>query len=278
MGDAALELVLRRDRTIVVAALLALAALAWSYLSWLSAHMAGMPADMAIPDIGMPGMTISAAIAPVAISWTLIDIAATFAMWAVMMVGMMTPSVAPMVLLYARVARQARAAQKPFAAAGWFAAGYFLSWIGFSLVAALLQAALHGAALLTPMMKSTSGVLGGAILIAAGLFEWSPLKNICLVQCQQPLQFIQRHGGFKSDAPGSLLLGLRHGAYCVGCCWALMLLLFVGGVMNLLWIAALAALVILEKLVVRGPLIPRLTGAVMIAGGLFLLGQSVIGS
>jgi predicted metal-binding membrane protein len=221
-------------------------------------------------------MTGMAAMAPMVMPWTAADFVTTFTMWAIMMVGMMTPSVAPMILLYARVGRQARAAEKPFAATGWFAAGYFLSWIGFALAAAALEAALHGAALLTPMMKSASEVLGGAILIAGGLFQWSPLKSACLVQCQQPLQFIQRHGGFKSDASGSLRLGFRHGVYCVGCCWALMLLLFVGGVMNLLWIAGLAALIIVEKLLVRGALIPRLVGGVMIAGGVFLLGQNVM--
>jgi predicted metal-binding membrane protein len=133
-------------------------------------------------------------------------------MWAVMMVGMMAPSAAPMILMYARVGRQAAAEGTPFAATGWFAGGYFLTWIGFSLVATLAQWVLERAALLDVEMASTSGVLGGAILIAAGIYQWTPLKDVCLTQCQTPLLFLMRHGGFRQEASGCLLLGLRHGA------------------------------------------------------------------
>jgi predicted metal-binding membrane protein len=197
-------------------------------------------------------------------------------MWAVMMVGMMVPSVAPAVLLYARVGRTAQAQHMPFAPAGWFAAGYLLAWVGFSLAAALAQAALSQALLLTPMLKSTSGLMSGAALLVAGLYQMSPWKESCLQNCRSPLLFLQRHGGFKPQAGGSVLLGLRHGLYCIGCCWALMLLLFVGGVMNLAWIAGLAVLVLVEKLSRRGWLLTRAAGAGMIAAGLFLLGQAFI--
>ena len=139
-------------------------------------------------------------------------------------------------------------AGKPLAATGWFAAGYLLAWIGFSLAATLLQWVLEREALLDPRMAIASNLLGAIVLIAAGVYQWTPLKDVCLAQCQSPLRFLMRHGGFRSDLRGCLLLGLRHGAYCVGCCWVLMALLFVVGVMNVLWIALLALLVLLEKL------------------------------
>ena len=154
---------------------------------------------------------------------------------------------------------------------GWFVAGYFLAWIGFSLVATLTQWALERAALLDAAMSSRSNILGGIVLIAAGVYQWTPLKDVCLAQCQTPLLFLTRHGGFRPDAPGCLLLGLRHGTYCVGCCWVLMALLFVGGVMNVLWIAALAVLVLFEKLTTFGRWIARLAGCVLVATGIWML-------
>ena len=189
----------------------------------------------------------------------------------VMMAGMMTPSAAPMILIYARVGRQASAQGKPFAATGWFAAGYLLSWVGFALVATVAQWALDRTALLDPKMASASQVFGGIVLIAAGVYQWTPLKDICLAQCQSPLLFIQRQGGFHRDPSGSLLLGLRHGAYCVGCCWVLMALLFVGGVMNVLWIATISAFVLIEKIVPVGRLISRIAGVGFVVAGTWLV-------
>jgi predicted metal-binding membrane protein len=119
-------------------------------------------------------------------------------------------------------------------------------------------------------MASASYALGGLVLLAAGVYQWTPLKDVCLVQCQTPFHFLMRHGGFRGNVPGCLLLGLRHGAYCVGCCWALMALLFVGGVMNVLWIALLALLILLEKLI-AGRWIPRTAGAVCVAAGTWML-------
>jgi predicted metal-binding membrane protein len=176
-----------------------------------------------------------------------------------------------MILMYARVGRQGKAEGKPFAATGWFAAGYFLAWIGFSLVATLVQWAIERATLLDSRMASASSVLGGIVLIAAGVYQWTPLKDVCLAQCQTPFQFLIRHGGFRSDLKGCLGLGLRHGGYCVGCCWVLMALLFVGGVMNVLWIALLALLVLLEKLTPFGRWVARAAGVACIAAGAWML-------
>jgi len=263
--DTRLEAVLRRDRYAVLAALLLLTALAWGYVIWLSG-------TMSVPDPSMPGMNMSA-MAPMVRPWAPVDFLFSFLMWAVMMAGMMLPSVAPVILLYVLVGRQAEAMHKPFAAAGWFASGYLLAWIDFSLLAALLQAGLVQATLLTPQLASANNTVGGAVLIAAGLYQWSPLKYKCLANCRAPLFFIQRHGGFKRQALPSLGLGLRHGLYCIGCCWALMLLLFVGGVMNIVWIASIAAVVLLEKVLSDGRNVSRLVGAGLILGGLVLAFQ-----
>src|SRR6202011_839817 len=142
--------------------------------------------------------------------------------------------------------------------------------IGFSLAATLVQWAIERAALLDSQMASASNVLGGIVLIAAGVYQWTPPKDVCLANCQSPFSFLMRHGGFRGDVPGCLLLGLRHGLYCVGCCWVLMALLFVGGVMNVLWIATISAFVLIEKVVPFGRLISRIAGAGFVAAGTWL--------
>ena len=252
MTGSALETVLRRDRLIVIAALATVVVLCFVYL----ASLAAAP--------GMAGM------APAARPWGPKDALAMLLMWSAMMIGMMAPSVAPMILIYARVGRQAQSRGTPFAPAGWFALGYFLAWIAFAALATALQWALESALLISPMIAGATPLLGAVLLIAAGIYQWTPLKTACLAQCQAPLQFIQRHGGFRPERQPSVVLGVRHGFYCIGCCWALMLLLFVGGVMNLLWIAAIGALVLAEKLI-PGRLFQRVTGIVLIASGTALL-------
>ena len=266
MGEAAL----RRDRFVILAALLLLIAAAWAYLFRLAAGMA-MPSD--IQAMSMPGMDMAAAIAPAVKRLDVTDTLLTFVMWFVMMVGMMTPAVTPTILLYARVGRLAAIQRTPFAPAGWFAGGYFLAWAAFSLVATAAQTGLRDVMLLTAMLKSASDLMSGIALMVVGLYQWSPWKNSCLEHCRAPLLFIQRHGGFRPQAGASVTLGVRHGLYCIGCCWALMLLLFVGGVMNIAWIAGLAILVLAEKLWSRGRLLSRTAGIAAIAGGLFLIVQ-----
>jgi predicted metal-binding membrane protein len=268
MTDGALEAVLRRERLIVAACLGAIIALAWAYMLWLAA-------DMDMGGMNMSGFRMVPAgiglMAPAAAPWSAVEFAFVFAMWAVMMVGMMAPSAAPMILMYARVGRQGDAEGKPLAATGWFAAGYFLSWIGFSLAATLVQWLVERAALLDFRMATASNLLGGVVLIAAGLYQWSPLKEVCLVQCRSPIGFLMRYGGFRGDLRGCLIMGFRHGCYCVGCCWLLMALLFVGGVMNVFWIALLALLVLLEKLSPFGRWIARAAGAACVVAGAAML-------
>ena len=272
MTDKAFDTALRRDRTIVAAALVALIALAWSYVIWLAADMDMGGMDMSGFRMIPAGMSL---MMPATEPWNAIEFAFVFAMWAVMMIGMMTPSAMPMILLYTRVGRQSANAGKPLTATGWFASGYLLMWTAFALAATSVQWALERGALLTPTMAAASGVFGGCVMIAAGLYQWMPLKDACLRQCQAPWLFIQRHGGFRGDAVGSLALGARHGLYCVGCCWVLMALLFVGGVMNVLWIAAIAILVLAEKVVPAGRVISRTAGAGLFAGGAWLLAQAL---
>ena len=261
--------VLRRDCVIIVLALGLLTGLAWSLL-WLSADMSMGGTDMTgfrmIPS-GM-GLMISADM-----PWRAMEFAFVFAMWTVMMVGMMTPSAAPMILMYARVGRQIQAHGRPLAATVWFATGYFLVWIAFALLATLVQWAFDRTALLE--MATTSTAVGGLLFVAAGSYQWTRLKDVCLTQCQKPFAFLMRQGGFRGDALGSLVLGVRHGAYCVGCCWALTALLLVGGVMNVLWIILLALLIVLEKVAPFGRQIALLAGVVLIAAGMWLFSMGM---
>ncbi len=196
-------------------------------------------------------------------------------MWWIMMIAMMIPSAAPMILLFARVHRHHRAqAQKKASTpvqhvavpTGAFLAGYLLAWLAFSLAATALQWLLERAGLLHSMlMWSTSHLLSASFLLAAGAYQLSPLKGACLVHCRSPIAFISRH--WRNGRWGALRMGVAHGLYCVGCCWTLMALLFVGGVMNLVWIAGLAIFVLLEKLAPSGMWVAHASGFMMLAAG-----------
>lgn len=197
----ALESLLRRDRAIVAASIAALAVIAWIYTLWLAAAMdtdgmsvsgSGMEMNPALKMDGMGHGGTDPLDAVLGISprpWSFIEAGVTFTMWTVMMVGMMLPSATPMILLYARVGRQSRKEDKPFAATGFFAGGYLLAWAGFALVATLGQWLLEGT-LLTPALASASGVFSGVVLVTAGLYQWTPLKDACLSQCQTPIVFL----------------------------------------------------------------------------------------
>jgi predicted metal-binding membrane protein len=190
------------------------------------------------------------------------------AMWSAMMVAMMSPSAAPTILLYGRVHRNTAGISSPPTAS--FLAGYLACWIGFALAAAALQLALERAALASPATMALHGrTAAAALLIATGLYQLSPFKDACLGRCRSPADFLTRN--YRPGASGALRLGLLHGAYCVGCCWMLMALLFVGGVMNLLWIAALTLLVAAEKLLPGGNWLARIAGIAMVGWGIALL-------
>ena len=188
------------------------------------------------------------------------------AMWIVMMAGMMLPSAAPTVLLYGSMVRKNAERGTALPSVWIFVSGYVLVWAAFGFAAALLQAALEQAGLLTPMMELANPRLTGALLVAAGLYQWTPLKDACLAKCRAPVQFLMTH--WRAGRAGALRMGLSHGLYCVGCCWALMLLLFAVGVMNLVWVALIAAFVFVEKLLPAGRLTGRFAGAALIVVGL----------
>jgi predicted metal-binding membrane protein len=263
--------VLRRDRIVVALALILLTVLAWSYLLWLSADMGMGGMDMSDFRMIPSGLGL---MVPAHTPWLTIEFAFVFVMWTVMMVGMMVPSAVPMILMYARVGRCTKAQGTPFGATAYFGIGYVLVWAAFSLFATLTQWALERAGLLDAAMASTSNILGGVVFVAAGSYQWTRLKYVCLTQCQMPFAFLLRHGGFRRDAPGALMLGLRHGVYCVGCCWMLMTLLFVGGVMNVLWIGLLASVILLEK-VFPWARIAYLGGVILVAAGAWLLSTAM---
>lgn len=260
---APLAALLRRDRTLVIVALVLVTALAWAYLISYSMAMREPAAD------GMADM--AAAMAPGFTAWSPAHALTIFGMWTVMMIGMMAPSASPMILLYVQVAR--RAAGAPFAPAAWFAAGYLAGWSAFAAAATAAQWSLERAALLSSMMTGAGALLAGLLLLLVGAYQLTPFKQACLSQCRAPLNFIQGHGGFRPGRIASLRLGFLHGAYCVGCCWALMALLFVGGVMNLVWVAGLAVLVLLEKLLPWGKGLGRAVGVAVLGAGLLLIGR-----
>jgi predicted metal-binding membrane protein len=266
-GDAALASALRRERVIALVALILIAAIAWSWVLREAARMAAM----AMPEMAGMRMSHMQMMSPGFAPWTATLATYLFVMWFVMMIGMMIPSAAPMVLIYMGVARQAATRGQRFASAGWFLAGYLAAWAAFATVATLAQWLLESTAMLTPAMRIQDRRVGAVVLILAGIYQWLPWKDACLAQCRAPLAFIQQHGGFPAGAAGAVRLGFRHGLYCVGCCWLLMLLLFIGGVMNLLWIAGLMIFVLLEKLAPRARWVGRAAGAAAAMAGLWSL-------
>lgn len=247
----------QRDRVIVLSGLVVLCLLAWFYLFYLTWMMGRMPA----------GMTMAG---PQLQTWTATEALLCFIMWVIMMIGMMIPSASPMILIFSQTCRKRLEQGLPYAPTSLFVLGYLVVWTIFSAFATLAQLGLQTTALLSPaLLKSTSPVLGGAILITAGIFQWTELKRRCLTHCRSPLNFLLnewREGRF-----GAFVMGLRHGIFCLGCCWALMGLLFVTGVMNLLWVALIGAFVLVEKVVPLERWVSGGAGAALVAWGLWLL-------
>jgi predicted metal-binding membrane protein len=238
MTAAPLRQILLHDRLFLAAGLGMVVALAWGWL------LAGA------------GMSMGGALI-------------VFAMWWIMMIAMMLPSAAPVILLAAALNRRADPARPPYGATGAFTAGYLLGWGLFSVAAVGVQMWLARIDLLSDMLVIRSDFFNGGILVAAGIWQFTPVKNACLQHCRSPVQFLTQHR--RPDNTGALLMGLRHGLYCVGCCWFLMLLLFVGGVMNLLWIAGLAIYVWMEKTLPAGSRLSRITGFGLVTAGIVLM-------
>jgi len=245
-----LEALLKRDRAVVTSGLILLTILAWWYLFDMAGDMAAMDMSAMMQD------------------WDLGDLLMLFIMWAIMMVGMMTPSAAPLILTFATINRRKFEQTGRMVSTFVFLSGYLLVWTTFSGVAASAQWGLHTVALLSPMMVSQSPIFNGILLVAAGIYQWAPLKRTCLKHCQSPMSFIMSH--WREGTGGALRMGWEHGLYCLGCCWVLMALLFVMGVMNLIWVGVIAAFVLLEKVLPMGLWMGRTIGIFLIAWGLWL--------
>lgn len=249
----------KRDRITILSALVGVIVLAWAYVLYLWAKMPMMNADA-------PGAIMQL------YPWTPVDFVFVYLMWAVMMVGMMLPGAVPMTLLYAGMVRKAERQGSPMAPTGAFVAGYLALWSVFSVGATVVQWGLHAAAMLSPMMVAKSHVVGAGILFVAGLYQLTPWKAACLDHCRTPANFIAEH--WRPGISGAFRLGLHHGVFCLGCCWAMMGLLFVGGVMNVLWIVAITVFVFLEKVLPVGVWIG---GLGWVAGiGLIMCGVGVL--
>jgi predicted metal-binding membrane protein len=252
MRFAFLERMLHHERAVTLSGLAAVVGLSWAYL------LTGAGTMQEMGGMSMPMSTWP---------WTPGHALLMFVMWLVMMMAMMLPSAAPAILLFATVVR--RSTGMPSSAPMLFAAGYVAVWAGFSLLALFVQFLLEWTEWLTPMMESSSDTLNALLLLAAGVYQFTPLKRACLRLCRSPLDYLVSH--WHSGRSGALRMGAQHGLYCVACCWGLMLLLFIGGLMNLWWIAALALYVLFEKLAPGGERLGQLAGVVLAGAGIVLL-------
>lgn len=263
--DHGVEGLLRRDRAVVLMLLAGVIAASWAYL--LAGAGMGMSAaemtQMAYADRPMTGMAMEA------VAWSPGYAVVMFFMWWIMMMAMMLPSATPMILLFAMINRRQGESGGVHVPTSLFTASYLGVWAGFSVAATVLHWSVHAAGQLGPGMAVHGRWLGAGILVAAGLYQLTPIKQACLRHCRMPAQYLATH--YRPGVRGALALGFRHGAYCLGCCWMLMLLLFFGGVMNLYWIAGLACYVLLEKFIPAGHWLDRGVGVALVAGGAWLL-------
>jgi predicted metal-binding membrane protein len=248
---------LLRDRVVIWLGLAAVTALSWLYLYRQMVPMEEM-ADIPVPAAFTP--------------WTTADFALNIAIWWAMMPGMMLPSAAPMILTFAAINRRKRQRGQPFVPTVVFTSGYLIAWGLFGLFATFADWGLERAALISPTSGRLSPIWGAIVVIAAGLFQLTPLKSVCLRHCRSPFDFVLNHW---RDGPfGALRMGLEHGFYCLGCCWFLMALLFAAGIMSLLWMAAITIFVFVEKLFPAGQWIARIAGVAMLGFGIYLLCQT----
>lgn len=248
---------LSAEQMLFLLCLLALTLLAWLMLLRMAR------------DMSAPGGMADAAMAGMVMPWSLADALLMFAMWVVMMLGMMLPSALPMLLIYQQMLRKRMPPPQRHLALLLFCCAYGLVWAGFALGATALQWALEQLALLSPAMRSSSTALGAGLLLVAGVYQWLPSKAACLEHCRGPLHFLLSY--WRPDVLGGWRMGLAHGAYCLGCCWALMGLLFVVGVMNLFWVAVISAFILLEKNLPQGLWFSRICGVLLIGWSLWLL-------
>ncbi len=254
-----LETIVQRDRLVVLLGLGGISVIAWVYTIMLSSD---------------PGHGAHANIFAEPRAWTGTDLAMTFGMWTVMMLAMMLPTTAPMVLSLAKISRDKSAARSPVAPATGFLVGYAIVMMAFSLVAAVAQWGFHQATWTSMAGESTNRVFASAVLLAAGGYQFTRLKDACLHRCRSPLWFLMTQ--WRPGSVGGMKMGIAHGRFCIGCCWALMALMFVGGSMNLLWTAGLALFMLTEKALPAGRAVGRIAGAGLVVWGAILLGTTLL--
>ncbi len=248
-----------QDKRIVLSGLVLVTAIGWLYMF----YMAWVMNNMHLIDMWMPPQSGTRV-------WTTWDLFMLFFMWLTMMLAMMTPTATPMVMMFATVNRQKKLKRQPYTSTFIFLAGYLVAWALFSMLASAIQWPLHERGLLNPMMNSNSYLLSGTILILAGIYQWTPMKDACLYQCRTPLGFLM--AAWKDGRFGAFRMGLHHGLFCVGCCWALMAVLFAVGVMNMLWVMLITVFVLLEKILPYSPAFTRMiTGTGLVVWGTYWL-------
>jgi len=251
-----LESVLAQDRAVVIGGLAGVSGLAWVYSVSEAAGVHGVGAHF-----------------PHATVWDTRVFAVVFIMWSVMMVAMMVPSASPVVLAYSTLHRKQGTDQRPFGAVTAFVVGYVVVWTAFSAAATVAQWSLHWAALISAVGVSTSALLSGGLLVVAGGFQWTSLKSACLMHCRSPFLFFLT--SWREGTAGAFKMGLEHGVFCLGCCWALMGLMFFAGVMNVYWLAGLSVLVLVEKAVPAGDRLGKLAGVGMIGWGIYVVSHGL---
>lgn len=246
-----------KDRLIIFSGLAVITVFSWAYMIHMAMNMTGT------------GMTMTK---PCLMHWGIGDIIHLFVMWTIMMAAMMLPAATPMIMIFVTVNGQQSNGENPLIPTWFFILGYLAVWTAYSAVATLAQWGLHLSALLTHHMVITSPLLGGLLLIAAGIFQWTPFRDACMSKCRSPLGFLMTE--WREGRRGALIMGLKAGLFCVGCCWLLMILSFVLGVMNMIWMAALTAFMLLEK-ITDNKWLSRTAGLILVAWGLWILGRVI---
>jgi predicted metal-binding membrane protein len=247
-----LEKILKNDRLIIIAGIAVVSLISWTYLAKMSVST---------------GLLTSVHAAH---TWKMNDLISHFIMWIVMMIAMMLPTAGPMILTFSFISRDRKQKEQPYVKSSIFVMGYLIVSVGYSFLATLLQWWLHHNALLTSVGASSSYLFSGMLLLAAGIFQWSKIKQACLRFCRNPFNFVMAN--WKEGVPGALHMGIKHGLLCAGCCWALMLLMFVGGMMNLIWMILITAIILIEKVAPRGDIFAKVTGVAMVVIGIYLVG------
>jgi predicted metal-binding membrane protein len=258
LNSKGVEILLKQDKVVVFSGIAGVTFLAWLYMFRMAMGMSESGMDMTKPCM---------------MAWDAWELVLMFIMWSIMMIAMMLPSATPMVLIFSTVNRQRSETESPLIPTGVFVLGYLAAWTAFSALATLAQWGLHEAALLSHTMVISNSFLGGILLLTSGVFQWTPFRDACMARCRSPLGFLLTD--WREGNRGALIMGLKHGVYCVGCCWMLMTLSFVLGVMNLLWMAILTAFMLLEKVIPWSRWVSRLSGLALAVWGLWVVAGGI---